>query len=71
MDDDEDYQRMGDYENEIYDLNHAENQSSDDDSSTDQPIKVAPRKILMRMSLTSLLLHPARKYSRLNGPVAQ
>lgn len=44
MDDDEDYQRMADYENELYDLNYGVNQDSDDDSSPDEPVKVAPQE---------------------------
>jgi hypothetical protein len=44
MDDEEDYIRMADYENELYDLNHGVNQDSDDDSSPDEPVKVAPQE---------------------------
>lgn len=42
MDDDEYYQRMVDYENEIYGLNNGIDQDSDNDSSPDEPVNFVP-----------------------------
>jgi len=42
MDDDEDYQRMVDYENKIYNLNHGIDQASENEMSPDQTLKVVP-----------------------------
>ena len=41
MDDDENYQRMVDYENEIYELNHGIDQESENETSPDPRLEVA------------------------------
>lgn len=71
MDDDEDYQRMVDYENEIYDLNHGVDQDSDNDSSTDQPINLAPPEDSDEDVSDKSSSQSSKKISVYNGAVVQ